>query len=70
MSVRRLGLAILVTLGCAAETPSFNFKEVLAGSDEKHYVAEGYDADVLIRWGDKVVSGAPEFDPTKQTLDR
>lgn len=25
MSVRRLGLAILVTLGCAAETPSFNF---------------------------------------------
>ena len=33
-------------------TPSFDFKEVMAGSDEKHYVAEGYDADVLIRWGD------------------
>ena len=25
-------------------TPSFNFKEVAAGSDEKHYVAEGYSA--------------------------
>lgn len=36
-----------------ATTPSFNFKEVAAGSDEKYYVAEGYDADVLIRWGDR-----------------
>ncbi len=51
----------------ANTTPSFNFKEVLAGSDEKHYVAEGYDADILIRWGDKVAKDAPEFDPTKQT---
>ena len=50
-------------------TPSFNFKEVVAGSDENHYVAEGYDADVLIRWGDKVAADAPAFDPTKQTAD-
>jgi uncharacterized protein len=48
-------------------TPSFNFKELAAGSDEKLYVAEGYDADVLIRWGDKVVPDAPGFDPTKQS---
>ena len=33
-------------------TPSFNFREVAAGSDDKDHVAEGYDADVLIRWGD------------------
>lgn len=50
-------------------TPSFNFKEVVAGSDENHYVAEGYDADVLIRWGDKVLPDAPEFDPHKQTAE-
>jgi secreted PhoX family phosphatase len=50
-----------------ASTPSFNFREVAAGSDEKHHVAEGYDADILIRWGDKVLTDAPEFDPTKQT---
>jgi secreted PhoX family phosphatase len=50
-------------------TPSFNFQEVTAGSDEKHYVAEGYDADILIRWGDPVVPGAPAFDPMKQTAD-
>ena len=47
-------------------TPSFNFKEITAGSDEKHYVAEGYDADILIRWGDAVLPGAPAFDPLKQ----
>ncbi len=48
-------------------TPSFNFKEIAAGSDEKHHVAEGYDADILIRWGDPVEKGAPAFDAQKQT---
>jgi uncharacterized protein len=45
----------------------FNFKEVTAGVDEKHHVAEGHDVDVLIRWGDPVLPGAPAFDPLKQT---
>ena len=48
----------------------FPFKEVAAGVDEKHHVAEGYDADVLIRWGDPVLPGAPAFDPLKQTRGR
>jgi uncharacterized protein len=51
----------------ANTTPSFNFKEIAAGSDEKHYVADGYDADILIRWGDPVTPGAPQFDPQAQT---
>jgi secreted PhoX family phosphatase len=51
----------------ANTTPSFNFKEIAAGSDEKHHVADGYDADILIRWGDKVLKDAPEFDPGKQS---
>jgi hypothetical protein len=50
-----------------AAKSAFNFKEVIAGSDEKHYVADGYDADILIRWGDKVAKDAPDFDPAKQT---
>jgi uncharacterized protein len=50
-------------------TPSFRFTEVTAGSDDRHYIAEGYDADILIRWGDPVLPGAPAFDPTKQTAD-
>jgi secreted PhoX family phosphatase len=48
-------------------TPSFSFAEIAAGSDEKHHVAEGYDADVLIRWGDKVLADAPDFDPKAQS---
>jgi secreted PhoX family phosphatase len=51
----------------ANSTPSFNFREVTAGSDERHHVADGYDADVLIRWGDAVLSGAPAFDPQRQS---
>ena len=42
----------------ANTTPSFNFKEVTAGVDANHYVAEGYDADILIRWGDPLLPGA------------
>src|SRR5690606_24563465 len=28
-----------------------------------HHVAEGYDADVLIRWGDAVLAGGGPFEP-------
>ncbi|WP_265499261.1 PhoX family protein [Paracoccus beibuensis] len=45
----------------------FDFPEVMAGVDADHHVAGGYDADVLLRWGDKVFADAPEFDPAKQT---
>jgi uncharacterized protein len=48
-------------------TPSFNFKEIAAGSDERHHVAEGYDADILIRWGDPVMPSAAEFDVQAQS---
>lgn len=45
----------------------FDFPEVTAGVDEDHHVAQGYDADVLIRWGDKVLADASEFDPRNQS---
>ena len=47
--------------------PSFRFKELGAGVDARHHVAEGYEADILIRWGDPIHSSAPEFDPARQT---
>jgi uncharacterized protein len=45
----------------------FHFKEITAGVDANHHVADGYDADVLIRWGDPVLPGAPAFDPMNQS---
>lgn len=45
----------------------FDFTELEAGVDETHHVAEGYDADVLLRWGDGIFPDSPEFDPTAQT---
>jgi len=46
---------------------AFSFAEVEAGIDETHHVAEGYDADILLRWGDGLFPDAPAFDPTAQT---
>jgi secreted PhoX family phosphatase len=46
---------------------AFDFSEVTAGVDANHHVAQGYDADVLLRWGDKVFADAPDFDPLNQS---
>jgi hypothetical protein len=51
----------------ASTTPSFDFTELEAGLGVRHHVAEGYHADILVRWGDKVVAGAPAFDPNNLT---
>lgn len=65
-------MAMLAAAGDAeaqstVEGSAFNFPEVKAGVDADHHVAKGYDADVLLRWGDKVFADAPEFDPTRQS---
>lgn len=54
----------------AAETGRFNFREITAGVDEDHHVAEGYRAEVLLRWGDPLFPDAPEFDPMNQTPEK
>ncbi|TIN20824.1 MAG: PhoX family phosphatase [Mesorhizobium sp.] len=51
----------------AAEGSAFAFDELEAGIDDKHHVAAGYDADVLLRWGDPLFADSPDFDPTKQS---
>ncbi|QFT59599.1 hypothetical protein FIU94_12265 [Sulfitobacter sp. THAF37] len=43
------------------------FDEVTAGNDETHHVADGYDAQILLRWGDPITADAPEFDVMNQT---
>ena len=51
----------------AAGVSTLTFPEVSHGPRPDHEVADGYDARVLIRWGDKVLVEAPEFDPRNQT---
>jgi secreted PhoX family phosphatase len=48
---------------------SFAFTELESGNDVNHHIAEGYDADVLIRWGDKLFADAPDFDPQNQSVE-
>lgn len=45
----------------------FGFNEIRHGVDAHHHVAPGYAADVLIRWGDPVLTDAPAFDPQGQS---
>lgn len=67
-------VATLAKAGLAAETamtppsPStFAFKEIPHTLDENDHVPEGYEKQVLIRWGDKVAADAPAFDVNKLT---
>ncbi|MDX8532107.1 PhoX family phosphatase [Mesorhizobium sp. VK25A] len=53
----------------ASEASAFKFDELEAGIDDKHHVAPGYDADVLLRWGDPLFTDSPEFDPLKQSAE-
>ena len=54
----------------AAATPTFAFEEIQAGVDENHHLAPGYKAEILIRWGDPVLPGAPAFDPLNHSAEK
>jgi len=51
----------------AAARSTLGFTETPHVYDSTHHVAPGYDAKVLLRWGDAVEAGAPPFDPMNQT---
>jgi secreted PhoX family phosphatase len=63
------GLATVLPAGeaRAQATSRFTFTEISHGVDRTHHVAPGYDADILIRWGDAVMADAPAFDPQRQS---
>ncbi|MBU2193349.1 MAG: PhoX family phosphatase [Alphaproteobacteria bacterium] len=63
-------IALILADEARAEAASaFSFDELEAGVDETHHVAAGYDADVLLRWGDPLFADAPAFDPANQTAE-
>ena len=45
-----------------AASAAFAFRELQAGVDQTHHVAEGYEADILLRWGDPLIDGLAPFD--------
>ncbi|MDF1750580.1 MAG: DUF839 domain-containing protein, partial [Alphaproteobacteria bacterium] len=67
MTGTALAIASFSRPGHAALDASFSFEEISHGVDHTHHVAPGYDADILLRWGDALFPDSPIFDPTNQS---
>ena len=59
------GLFGCATPGTASDAPSFT--EVPRSTSDRHQVPPGYNAQVLLRQGDPIKPGAPEYNPLTQT---
>ncbi len=64
LSVAALALA---PAACFGPNNGLRFRELAHGSTDDHAVADGYDADVLVKWGDPILKGAPAFEAKKVT---
>lgn len=63
------GTAALIapTQASASSAGRYIFDELPWGNDQTHHIADGYNADILLRWGDPITADAPEFDVMNQT---
>ncbi|MEM7078471.1 MAG: PhoX family phosphatase [Pseudomonadota bacterium] len=60
------GCASTATDAPALPPSRYNFDEIERGSSATHVLADGYELDVLVRWGDPLFTDAPKFDPQAQ----
>lgn len=49
--------------------PRLNFAPIAPSTADQLIVAEGHNADVLLRWGDPILPGAPAFDLNNQSAE-
>ena len=61
--------ASATTQEMARPAPAFSFPEIKRGMDQTHHVAEGYRADLLLRWGDPLFEDSPAFNPLNQSAE-
>lgn len=61
------GTALVAPGSARAASDRYEFSELAWGNDETHHIAEGYDAQVLLRWGDPIFEGVGDFDPQNQS---
>ena len=46
---------------------SQTFSEISRGLDDKHHIPEGYQSNILMKWGDHLFDSTAEFDPYAQS---
>jgi hypothetical protein len=59
--------AVAQTVPMTGGPSTFSFPELKNGMSQRDAVAEGYETQTIIRWGDPVVADTPAFNPAAQT---
>jgi secreted PhoX family phosphatase len=60
-------MASRIAMAAAGDPSTLAFSPLKQVIEDDHQVAPGYTAKVLIRWGDKVLADAPDWDPMNQS---
>jgi secreted PhoX family phosphatase len=50
----------------ATNGSTLTFPELTKIYDQTHHVASGYDADILVRWGEAIIAGGKDLDAVNQ----